>query len=140
MRAFRFKVTMPRGRRRAAAAVELAVLLPVLCFIGMATVDYGRANYAAVTIANCAFDGAMYKSDPRFAASTGYADYQHAALADASNLSPAPTVTSTSGTDAGGNSYVTVAVAYTFNTLVNYPGIPNTVPLTRSATMVVTPP
>ena len=39
--------------RRGAAAVELAVLLPVLIFWSMATVDYARVAAAQLALQNC---------------------------------------------------------------------------------------
>ena len=73
------------------------------------------------------------------ATSTGYTSVSQAALADATNLSPSPTVTSVLGTDSGGNSYVKVTVTYTFSTIGKYPGIPTSTTLTRSASMAITP-
>jgi hypothetical protein len=43
-------------------------------------------------------------------------------------------VTSASGTDSNGP-YVEVTVAYTFQTITNYPGVPSTLNLTRTARM-----
>ena len=69
------------------AAVELAGLLPVLCFIALVATDFGRAFYAWVTVADCARNGALYAA--------GYAPY---------------------------------------------PGIPSSIALARTATMMVAPP
>jgi Flp pilus assembly protein TadG len=127
-------------RRRAAAALELVLVLPMLSFVWLVTIDYSRLFYAWATLADCARNGAFYASDPEFASSTTFTSIQQAALADSSNLSPSPTITSTSGTDSGGNNYVLVTATYTFRTVANYPGIPNSVALSRSLQMVVTPP
>lgn len=128
-----------RRRRRGGAAVELALLLPVLSFITVATIDYSRVFFHYITIAECAQNGAMYLSNAKIAASSGYANYQQAALADATNLSPAPTVTSATGTDIAGNAYVEVTVSYTFTTVFTYPGIPTSTPIVRKLRMAVTP-
>jgi Flp pilus assembly protein TadG len=125
--------------RGGAAAVELVLLLPVLCFIGLTSIDYSRLFYAWATLADCARNGALYASDPSFASSTNFTSIQQAALADASNLSPSPTVVSTTGNDSNGIAYVKVTVTYTFTTIVNYPGIPNSVTLTRALQMAATP-
>ena len=127
-----------KAARRGMAALELALMAPVLCFICMATVDYARLFYARSTIADCARNGALYGSDSSFASSTSFTSIQQAALADASNLSPAPTVQS--ATDATGTSWVQVTVTYTFSSLVTYPGIPATTTLTRTSRMAITPP
>jgi hypothetical protein len=129
----------PVGRRGVACA-ELAVVLSTLVMIGVATSDYARSIYATVTVANCARNGALYSCDSAFAAGTPYATLQDAALADASGLSPTPTVTSANGTDASGNSYVDVTVSYQFQTTVNYPTIPNSLTITRTVRMAIAPP
>ena len=122
------------------AAVELAVVFPPLLLLFMGVIDYSRVFSASVTIANCARNGAIYASDPVFAATTPYTTLTQAATADASNLSPAPTVTSATGTDASGNNYVDVTVSYSFATTATYPGVPHTVPISRTCRMVIAPP
>ena len=129
----------PRRWRRGAAAVELAVVLPVFCYMTLIAIDYSRLFYDWATIADCARNGAMYASDPKLASSSGYTTVQQAALADATNLSPTPTVASATGTDAAGNAYVEVTVSYTFTTICNYPGIPTSVAMSRKLRMLVTP-
>jgi hypothetical protein len=65
---------------------------------------------------------------------------QTAALADATNLRPQPTVTSATGTDANGKLFVEVTVKYKFQTVASYPGIASTVNLLRKIRMQVVPP
>jgi Flp pilus assembly protein TadG len=129
----------PKGpRRRGIAAVELAALLPLLAVLVIMAVDYARVLYYAQVVDSAARGGALYGTrDSTHAADT--AGIQQAALADATNLTPAPGVTSTTANDASGNPEVQVTVTWTFQTLVNYPGIPSTVNLTRTATMRVLP-
>ena len=50
-----------REARRGAAAVELALLLPVLVFCSMMSVDFARVAYVQVTLQNCARNGALYE-------------------------------------------------------------------------------
>ena len=111
-------------RRGGVAAVELAIILPLLAFLFVIAVDYCRVFYCSLTVANCARNGALHLSDPFSAAKSPYSNVTDAALADAANLTPAPTVTSTSGSDADGP-YVEVTVIYAFQTLTNFPGVPN---------------
>jgi Flp pilus assembly protein TadG len=125
--------------RKAAAAVELAILLPFLIFLVVIAVDYGRIFYFAQIIENCARQGALYASDPQAPAANLYSSVSNAALADASGLSPQPTVTSTTGTDLAGNSYVDVTVTWTFHTITTYPGVPSSVSLSRTAQMRMAP-
>ncbi|HET6882987.1 MAG TPA: TadE/TadG family type IV pilus assembly protein [Pirellulales bacterium] len=109
--------------RRGAAAVELAVMAPLLAFLFAVSVDFARVFYVAQTIENCARNGAMYASDPKAPANNLYTSVQNAALANAGSLQPTPTVTSSTGTDSGGNPYVTVTVSYPFKTYLNILGV-----------------
>jgi Flp pilus assembly protein TadG len=121
--------------RKAAAAVELAVLLPILAYLFVIAVDYGRIIYYSQIIENCARQGALWASDPKAPAYNLYTNVTDAALADAPSLSPKPTVTSGSGTDSAKNNYVTVTVKWTFTTITNYPGAPSSLTLTRTVQM-----
>src|SRR5262249_60271409 len=79
-----------RPARRAAASVELALLLPFLLFAFVAAVDFARIFYYTLTITNCARCGALYGSQgPDYATQT--ANIKAAALADASSVTPTPT-------------------------------------------------
>ena len=125
--------------RPGTAAVELAVLLPFLAFMFVLAVDWARIFYFSQVVENCARQGALYASDSKAPANNLYASVQAAALADASNLSPQPTVTSATGTDAAGNAYVTVTVTWTFQTITRFPGVPSIVNLTRTVQMRLAP-
>src|SRR5262245_46905510 len=126
-------------RRNGAAAVELAILLPLLAFLFVIAVDYSRLFYYSLTVANCARNGALYGCDPtQDGISSPYSSIQQAALADATSLSPTPTVTSTYGSDSSGN-YVEVTVTYQFHTITNYPGVSNTVDISRTVRMMMIP-
>jgi hypothetical protein len=92
-----------------------------------------------LTVENCARNGALYASDPVAASQSPYTSTTQAALADASNLNPQPTVTSTNGVDSSGNSYVEVTVNWQFKTITNYPGVPNPVNLSRTVRMRIAP-
>ena len=131
-----------RERRRAAAAVELAILAPLLVFLLLIAVDFARIFYASLTLANCARNGALYESDPYYRAESGYANTREAALADAGNLNdPANPITVTSGTgaDANGRPYVEVTVGQRFRTVSKFPGIPDDVNVTRTVKMARLP-
>ena len=115
--------------------VELAVLLPLLVFLFVITVDFARVYYFSLTLQNCARAGAMYASDPYVADESPFASMQDAALSDASNLSPPPAITKTSGTDASGRAYVEVTAAYSFKSITRFLGIPQSLNITRSMRM-----
>ncbi len=120
--------------RRGAAAVELAVLLPLIAFLLLIATDFSRVFYYSIIVTNCARNGALYASDPTTATQTPYTSIEQAALADAPNVSGA-TVTSSTGSSSSGGGYVDVTVKYTFHTITSFPGIPNTVELTRTVRM-----
>jgi len=127
----------PQGRR-AAVTVEMAILLPLLAFLFVIAVDFARVFSPYLTITNCARNGALYGSqDATHAADT--AGITQAALADASDLSPAPTVTSRTFTDSDGYPQVEVTVTWTFNTVTNFPGVPSSMTLSRTVRMRVAP-
>jgi Flp pilus assembly protein TadG len=129
----------PTDRTRpGTSAVEFAVVLPFLLFMVVVAVDFARVYRNAQVIMSAARNGALYGSDtPTKAVDT--AGIQAAALADAADLSPAPTVTSTTGTDTDGNPYVRVTVSCPFQTITRYPGVPSSMALTRTVQMRVCP-
>jgi Flp pilus assembly protein TadG len=130
------------GSRPAAAAVELAVLLPFLTFLFVLGTDFARIFYYSLVIENCARNGALWASDPLVQSKSPYTTVQDAALADASTLSPALTssnITSASGVDSSGNAYVAVTVTYQFQTITGYAPIPSSLTMTRTVQMRTAP-
>jgi Flp pilus assembly protein TadG len=132
----RHRISCPR---RAAATVELAVLLPFLVFLFVLAVDWARVFYYSVIITNSARQGALYASDPLAQSQSPYTSVSDAALADASDLQPSPTVTTSSGVDGAGNSYVDVTVNWQFATVTNYPVVGQSVQLSRTVRARVAP-
>ena len=115
--------TASPGSRSAAAAVELALLLPLLTLLLIICADFGRLFYAYQTVTNCARNGALWLSDPVSQASSKYPSVNAAATADATNLTAsALTVSSTTGTDNNSNPYVEVTVTYQFQLITSYLG------------------
>lgn len=127
-------------RRRGASAVELALLLPILGMLFVFAVDFARLYYHYSIITNCARNGALYASDPTAPLESPYDSVTAAALADATNLNPQPTVSlPKTGTDSSGNGYVRVTVTYPFSTITDYPGLPNPINLSRTVQMRIAP-
>lgn len=127
--------------RRGVAAVELAILLPFLTFIALATIDFCRVFYYAMTVENCARNGAVYASEV-FNTDAQYASIAAATISDGQSLRPAMStanVSTANATDADGNAVIRVTVTYTFNTITSYPGIPSSVTLTRTEQARVAP-
>jgi hypothetical protein len=146
------------GRRKGTACAELALLLPFLCFVFVATVDFARIIYFTVTIDNCAHNGGVYGSQTYDNANQQWigslAQYwegpngkivsteQAATSVDGTNLTPAlvkSNVAVSSGTDSANNPTNVVTITYAFNTIAGFPGIPSTVTITRVATARVAP-
>src|SRR5262249_37790463 len=149
----------PGRDRRAAATVELAILLPFLFFLFVLAVDYCRIFYYAITLENCARNGAYYASNYPNSCNLyndiyGYHNIDHAVLRDAASLKdpsqPAndPTYVVTYGTSPGGpftdtapspDGYVQVTVTWTFCSITNFPGVPSQVAISRAAVMRMAP-
>ncbi len=127
------------GARSGASAVELALVLPLLAAFFLFTVDFARLYYHYTIVTNCARAGALYAADPTAAAESPYADCKAAALADAGDLTPQPSVTSATGVDSDGNAYVEVTVSYPFTTVSGYPGLPNPLSVMRTVRARVVP-
>jgi Flp pilus assembly protein TadG len=124
--------------RRGAAAVELALLLPFLCFAFLASVDFCRVFYYSVAVSNCARNGALYGSADKIHA-LNTSGIQAAAQADARNLN-SQQLSVISSTDSNVNpTRVDVTVTYSFTPITNFPGIPAQTNLRRTVRMSVLP-
>jgi Flp pilus assembly protein TadG len=135
------RTSVPRRavrKRNAVAAVELALMLPLLCFLLVIGVDYARVFYFDLTVENCARSGALYGGkDTTSALDT--AGITAAAQQDAGNLDLTQ-LTVTSSTDSNtAPTVVTVTVTYPFASITNYPGVPSSVTLSRTMKMNVAP-
>jgi Flp pilus assembly protein TadG len=131
----RLKTTKPRT---GTAAVEFAVLLPLLCVLFVIAIDFARVFYFSIAVTNCARNGAIYGGQNPTTANdkSGIAA---AANKDGGNLD-AQQLTVTSSTDSTTNpTYVIVTVTYPFSTITDFPGITSTMYLSRSIRMTVTP-
>jgi Flp pilus assembly protein TadG len=135
-----------------AATVELALILPVLVLIMLGLLDMGRVFYGAITVVNSARAGVSYGSR-NVVQATDTAGMIAAAQADAvdvtglqffaghdcqcaSNSPPAVACTVTTCIDGSTPlMYVWTRVEGTFSTTLPYPGIPNSITLTRTARM-----
>lgn len=121
-----------RNNRRGVAAVEFAVVLPLLLVLSLGAIDFCRVFYCSTTITDCALSGAVYLSNVN-AAPSPYANVTSAALAEAGNLSPSPQVSGGTVTDSDGNQAVTCTVAYTFQPLC--PTVFSSIPISRTVQM-----
>jgi Flp pilus assembly protein TadG len=146
-----------RTARKGAQVAELAILLPFLAFMFVIVIDWARIFFYSITVTNCARNGAFYMACQQSATTTTapYTDsglvnmyvnsanpVAAAATADATDLSPTPTVTTNTGSDTNG-SYVEVTVSYTFQTVTGFavPGfsVPSSTNVTSTCRMYVPP-
>jgi Flp pilus assembly protein TadG len=153
---------LDRQRRDTGSAlVELAICLPVLVLVMIGTIDFARVFYTSISLSNAARAGAQYGAY-NLAQSGDTATMQTTATG-ATNLTGVTAAASRScqcATDLGVFSYtsptlndctspettscgvnhlvvtVTVTASKTFTTIMShFPGIPNSLSLSRAATM-----
>jgi len=135
-----------RKRRRGTAAVELATLLPLIVFLSMASVDFGRVVFALITVQNCARNGALYEfyKASGFSLPSSWTTLSTAVSADAGNLTLNTPTAATPSPPLVTNNYVTVTVSTNFSpisypALHGLPSIPGTLTLTQSVSMPMPP-
>jgi Flp pilus assembly protein TadG len=140
---------------RGNSVVEMALVLPVMIGLLLGVMDFGRAFYSAMAVTHAATVGAQYGAQS-VEKSLDYAGMQSAAAAAATDISGfnatatrtckcwsasagAETEMMTCGSTCTSPSVLRVYVIVTgtgnFNTFVNYPGIPNSIGITRVARM-----
>jgi len=128
-----------RRCRSAAAAAEMAVVLPLLVFLFVMAVDYARAYSSSQVVSTCAHNGAMYASGnaKRLLLVSAEKAAKDAAVAEGKRLSPslkekdvAVTIT---------KELATVTVTYEMPTMFRLPGLPGKVTIRRAVTMRVAP-
>jgi TadE-like protein len=132
--------TIKRGEvRRGAAAVELALLLPFLIFLSMATVDFALVAYVQVTLQNCARNGALYEFNTQagLPVPSNWTSLSAAAQADEGTLNVTATASSP---ESSTNNSVTVTATATYSLIGIYAmrgfsSIPGSITLSQSATM-----
>lgn len=128
--------------RRGAAAVEFAVVLPLLITILLGVTDFGRFSHSAIAIANASRSGAAYASMNPWNSSTQTAwsagirqavtdELSQSAAFDSSKL----TVAISNVTESGGLRRTSVEVTYPFKTIINWPLLPSSFNLRKTAVM-----
>jgi len=141
-----------RALAKGQSLVEMAAVLPVLALLLLAATDFGRLYYTNIEVIQAARAGAQYGSQSVITAANS-AGMQTAAKNDAVNV-PGLSATATQCTCAtgstvtacpisycasspAGSTFVEVDTSMTFNTIVSYPGVPSSVPLSGKAVMMV---
>ena len=126
--------------------MELALLTPVVVGLMLAGVDFGRVSYYAIAVTGSAHAGAQFGSQSIGSAlnTTGMRtraeDHSPGLGITATALTEcrcttATTVACNSSCPSGMRVYASVTATRTFTTVVNYPGIPNTIAISRTAKM-----
>ena len=131
------------------AAVELAIILPVLVLLGIGVSDIGRVFFAGITVANAARAGAQWgaysTSNSGDTVAINLAATEEAASAGSVTVSSRKfcrcdggEVDCTNGLDCGAYGayrvYVEVTVSKNVDLLFNWPGFADPAVLTRTAT------
>ena len=104
----------PRPDDRGVAAVELALVLPILLVLVFGIIDFGRLLNAQITLTQAAREGARW-------AALGQSGVPARVTAAAPGLSPAPTTTVTAcpaNPAVGQNATVTASYTFSFVTPV----------------------
>ncbi len=137
----------PTRRRRGTAAVEFAVVLPLLLALVLGCVDFGRFAHSYIALTNAARAGAGFGGSHPYTPATlaTWQDQVRQAVADElSSLNGFDpnrlTVTASAVGTGAGDWQAAVTVAYPFQTLVSWPGVPASVTLRRSVVMRATRP
>jgi Flp pilus assembly protein TadG len=129
-------------RSRGQSLVEFGIIVPVLLLLVLGAIDFGRVYFAYVSVTNGARNGAQYAAlSPEAAADSD--GIREAAVADTSDLLDTsetnPEVAVATGTDSGGGLYADVTVSYTYSTLFPWPGLPDSIDLSRTVRARVAP-
>jgi Flp pilus assembly protein TadG len=117
--------------RRGLAAVELAIVLPLLLLLALACTDFGRVIHGFITVGNAARCGAEYGSMHKFTPHTRESwesqvrDAVRNEIQGLSDFDPADLqIGITTTDDEAGLFRARVAVSYPFRMVVNWPGLP----------------
>jgi Flp pilus assembly protein TadG len=137
-------VPAPRSRklRRGAAAVEFAIVLPVLTAVLLGATDFARFSYATVAVTNAARSGAQYgimnpvdsSNQDVWKSAVKQAAIDEMATSSAFDTSKL-TVEITTTNEAGGLRRVSVQATYPYTTTVNWSYFPHTVSLSQTVVM-----
>jgi len=128
--------------RRGLAALEFALVLPILVTILLGATDFGRFSHSRIAIINAARCGAAYASMNPYD-STNQAAWNAGVkkavtdeLSESVAFDPAElVVTTTVIADSGGLRRISVQASYPFEMLVNWPLLPSSLELQETVVM-----
>lgn len=133
------------------SVIEFAIVAPFMIFLFMGLVDVGRGMYFGILAANAARAAASYGSQT-LSTGTDQTSMTTAANNDGSGVTwtvsaqplcslngASPTASACPGAGAAAPTvpiyYVQVTVTGQFSTLIQYPGIPKTIPISGTSVM-----
>jgi len=149
-RSFRVFLAGGDAGSRGVAAIEFAIIAPILVLLMVCTVDLGQGIYRKMQVQNAAQAGAQYAAVHGFTASSISAAVTNATTFSGISASPSPTqfcgcpsvtgVTSAScnSTCTGGISsgtYVTASAQATYTTILPYPLLPTSFTFAAQSTV-----
>lgn len=130
---------VPPGAQGGQAIVETALMVPVLLIVLIASFDGARALLAASVIQSAALAGAQYGalSSSNATDTSGIESAVRAEVVLPQATGTNPTVSSSTATDAQGETQLTVSATFTMTALLPYPGLPSTFTVARKAVVQV---
>src|SRR6266852_5013673 len=144
------RMTKPTGKgawqsRRGTAAVEFALILPVLMLLLLGCIDFGRFPHSYIAVTNAARAGAGFGSVNPYTTATDKewnAAIKSAVVDEMTKLNGFDSTQLVVPSTKPQNGNVTVTVKYPFQTVVDWsliwPGLPNSVTMQQVAVMPVT--
>jgi Flp pilus assembly protein TadG len=143
MRTSRTLIRGPQPDRSGAAAVEFAIVLPLLVLLVFGCVDLGRSVGAYIIVSNAARVGAEYGATHGYTPFSA-ASWQSQIIANVTqemqgtgaSFDPNRLTITVTATPTTGNLYrTTVLASYRFDMLTSVPGLPQEFSLSHSVTM-----
>ncbi len=137
---------LPTSGRNGAAAVELAIVLPLLVVVAFGCVDFGQFGSVWVALTNAVRAGAEYGANHQVTTGTQSQWEADILAATTQEMSETPgfdaeslevTIDLTAGTD--GTRRVTLNAVYEFKPVIGSYGLPETIQLNRQSTMQLLP-
>jgi Flp pilus assembly protein TadG len=123
--------------RKGAAAVELAMALPLLVLFFAIMVDFARVFYYQEILSNCARNGAVFATDASIQQKSGFDELEQVALAAAGPLTGEVTVESNTVAETQDQVFVDVTASYTYVPILRIPGLVEDTHLSRTVRMRV---
>lgn len=133
---------------RGQSVVEIALTAPILALLLVATADFARVFYASIEVANAARAGVQYGVQ-NYNTGVDYTGMKKYAEADGQNV-PGLSASASEFCQCGGTTvvcspaqcsqpqiFVQVTATATFNTMLHYPGMRSSIPLSSTAVMEV---